>query len=232
MVLIALLLITRAQAWEQSVNPDGQETAWIAMPGPAAFDSSGAPDGLDDAAQERAIEDAFLAWNDVPGGDIAFSLTSPGTAGANPVRWERDWPWDSDILAMTSTWSDPTGAIYAFEVAINARDPHWSLVGDRDGMDLQNAIAHEAGHALGLDHPADQPDATMYATAMSGEQLKRDLHWDDEDGIRALYPSGDGSMPTEIDVMELLGCTNVAALPGLLPALAGIFALRRGRRTS
>jgi len=55
-------------------------------------------------------------------------------------------------------------------------------------MDFQNIATHEAGHALGLDHPDSTcTEETMYAYANYGETKKRDLNSGASAGINVLY---------------------------------------------
>jgi hypothetical protein len=54
--------------------------------------------------------------------------------------------------------------------------------------DLESALTHEAGHALGLAH-SDDPNATMFSTTLPGETSLRTLEADDEAGICAVYPA-------------------------------------------
>ncbi len=64
-------------------------------------------------------------------------------------------------------------------------------------------IAHETGHVLGLGH-SSQDNALMYFQA---NHTTPNLHQDDNDGIRHLYPQ------TELDGDYFAGCARVGALP-------------------
>jgi MYXO-CTERM domain-containing protein len=70
-------------------------------------------------------------------------------------------------------------------------------------IDVQNTVTHEAGHTLGLDH-TDNPSATMYASAPSGQTSKRILGSDDIAGICAIYPRG----------AQTVTCMQNATAPG------------------
>ena len=173
--------------------------------------------------------------------------------------------YDPAALALTSDTADKkTGQIYDSDIEINARDFPWAdvisdpaLSGD---MDLQNALTHEMGHMIGLDHtcydaasgspqPTDnagQPvpacpasaevqATTMYPSAMPGDTQKRTLAPDDQAGLCGIYPVDDP--PTDMNG----GCASCAVAPppvgsvelaglGLLVAL--LARARRPRRVS
>jgi MYXO-CTERM domain-containing protein len=111
-------------------------------------------------------------------------------------------------------------------------------------MDLQNTIAHEAGHFIGLAHPCEgancgdaaMRETTMYPAAQIGEIKKRVLEADDVAGVCTVYPAGAGT-PTCASSCEedSSGCGCGTASPtGLVSALLGLAALaprlRRRRR--
>ena len=74
-----------------------------------------------------------------------------------------------------------------FDIEINSDHHAWATDGRADAYDLANAITHEFGHSLGLDH-SDDPEATMAPTVPMGEIQKRDINADDLDGFDHLYP--------------------------------------------
>ena len=120
------------------------------------------------------------------------------------------------------------GRIVDADTEINAHDPNivWGLLPDdprgrgalSPEIDLQNALTHELGHVLGLDHPCylvDPPDppevtnegapvpscsdpalpasvvdATMYPSATPGSIGERTLSADEVLALHDLYPAG------------------------------------------
>jgi hypothetical protein len=128
-------------------------------------------------------------------------------------------------LALTTVWSRSCGEIVEADVEVNAdtspgsNDFMWAdldVTTVNGGYhDLQNALTHEMGHFIGLDHtcgPAaatvgevddqGQPvpdcsdatlaemDATMYPSAQAGDLSKRTLSPDDVNGLCSIYPLG------------------------------------------
>jgi MYXO-CTERM domain-containing protein len=128
-------------------------------------------------------------------------------------------------LALTTVWSRGCGEIVEADVEVNADQSAASPfawadldVTPANGVyhDLQNALTHEMGHFIGLDHTCALPganvagevdnlgnpvpdcadatlaemDATMYPSAQPGDLSKRTLSPDDRDGLCAIYPVG------------------------------------------
>jgi len=157
---------------------------------------------------------------------------------------------DAVIATTTTTSTSSTGQIQDTDIEINdapqgsgskfifttVDGPKCTLPGETNcvSMDVQNTITHEAGHTLGLDHPPDHPEATMYATAPVGETSKRVLAQDDTDGICSIYPAG---KPTVTDVGDIsiapgggCGCSQAQTGPGA--ALCALLLLLQMRRRS
>lgn len=156
---------------------------------------------------------------------------------------------DSNLAITTVTYLRSTAELLDADIEINdagffftACDPP----GCQPRHDLKNALTHELGHVVGLDHPpSSQPgatSATMFATASEGDVGKRDLADDDVDGLCTLYPAGEPSgdcgsftpePPPSVRVSRLGGCA--ASRPGAPAALCLLLAAgaaaRRRRRT-
>jgi len=145
---------------------------------------------------------------------------------------------DYDASALAFTWdtaNKTTGQIYDADIEVNLHDFQWAdVVADptrASAMDLQNALTHEMGHFVGLDHtcydslspnttspPIDStgmpvPDCrtappavqetTMYPSAMAGDTQKRTLAPDDQNGLCSIYPIDD---PPPADGVLQGGC--------------------------
>ncbi|HSY41999.1 MAG TPA: MYXO-CTERM sorting domain-containing protein, partial [Polyangia bacterium] len=153
-----------------------------------------------------------------------------------------DVEYDSSALAVTTdTANTKTGQIYDADVEVNLVDYQWAdLVEDPNlssDMDLQNALTHEFGHLIGLDHtcydpltsatgvrPVDNngqpvPDCagasadvkatTMFPSAQPGDTQKRTLAPDDVNAVCTIYPADDPPPPPGTGVNG--GCTGCAA---------------------
>lgn len=146
--------------------------------------------------------------------------------GLNVVRWvtDADDPdYEPEALATTMiTYSTRHGVILDADIVVNAVDNPWTIVeGDCEGgYDLENALTHELGHLLGLDHETGRRDATMYPTMRTCDTDKRGLSDDDIAGVQSLYQ---GMEPAP-------GCSAGGRGAGLLLPLLAIACLIRRRR--
>lgn len=156
---------------------------------------------LNDDAAIAAIQKGFQVWDEVSCGYLSVSFAgftdedrvgyNAGTANANIVVFRDDnWEHSAGILALTSvTFKASTGEIYDADIEINSEEYNLTTT-DQAALvriDVQNTVAHEAGHFIGLDHSAVS-DSTMFATAPLRETAKRTLHPDDEAGFCDAYP--------------------------------------------
>jgi MYXO-CTERM domain-containing protein len=222
------------------------------------------PISTDDIADATVVESevkgAFDAWTSVGCSDLRLEyggVRADAVAGftdsgpnVNAVVFNRTgWVYDPAVIAVTTNAFD-TRSGHVFDSDIEINDQHFEFVVAESGcserrgeMDLRNAITHEVGHLVGLDHPPLEPrfaEATMYASAPACEVKKRSLDDDDMDGLCAIYPTGqpyqqcfapDGPSFLEVEKDDGFGCrsTSAGGGSGALMVLAGLAILRRRR---
>lgn len=201
------------------------------------------PAGLGAGVFLKAASAAAAAWSHDAVSCNALRITVQGddqtkatvaNDGKNRVMFRQDvWckngvakpvkPGDcygAEALAMTTVWANPSsGEIRDADVEVNALHFRWAdLVAggpERVGaQDLQNALTHEFGHFIGLDHscysgasagprpidhtgqPAidcgaateEQRKSSMFPAVRPGDIQRRTLSTDDKLGACDLYP--------------------------------------------
>lgn len=193
-----------ANAFDIKETPNGAHVHWaeekVSFVLNEAGDTSLAFDRVRDAVQQ-----SFAAWSGQQGSALMLQYGGEtadaevgyrrGGENTNLVVWEeQDWPYDSSVMAMTlTTFSVRSGALVDADIVVNGVNFKWATDGRADHHDVANALTHEVGHFIGLDH-SDAEGATMFASAPLGELAKRDLHEDDLAGLRALYGNGESSL--------------------------------------
>jgi hypothetical protein len=151
--------------------------------------------------------------------------------------------YDAAALAITSVFvNTKDGHIRDADIEVNAKNFVWTDL-DTDTsataqgkQDLQNALTHEMGHLVGLDHtcftmgtpPIDnkgQPvpncemasstvrATTMFASAIPGDVAKRTLEPDDKLAVCEIYPMASDPMvcPTAGQLPPEAGCACALA---------------------
>jgi hypothetical protein len=149
----------------------------------------------------------------------------------------------SSVLAITSLFKNSkTGEILDADIQFNAEGYSWGdLLGQPTLVtsmtaDFQNALTHELGHVIGLDHdcyatsdlqarlndntgapevdcsnnstlPSAVAEATMYPSVMLSDTTRRTLTVDDEQGICEIYPHVHDACPASASDG---GCSVVA----------------------
>jgi uncharacterized protein (TIGR03382 family) len=234
-MLLLLVHLASADELPQMVNADGNAIHWPQMPISFKVDPSNEA-GLDAERLVVAVAQGAAAWNDIPESSVALQFM--GTAKnlpmahdeVNGVSFLAEWPLDPEMLAVTNVWSTGDGTAVGFDMQVNTSDHGWSLDGARDAADVQNTMAHEFGHVLGIGHLEKNPDATMYPSAVHGETLKRDLSEDDRWVAMNLYPSVDGGAGPAGSRFGL--CATSGGASGALPAALALLALVARRRAS
>lgn len=199
-----ILVAATAAAFQTHTAPDGQPYRWQSRPITWTYEAQSTPEDLEADRVAGAIAAAAAAWSEVPDSDLLLEESPTGDAHG-VVRFTEYWPHDPELYAITQTERREDGRIIGFTLELRVADVPWSTIGAPEALDVQNAVAHELGHAIGLDH-VELPEATMDQVLQRGEIGKRSLLWDDEDGARALYPRG--SLEEQ---PPLTGCSSLGA---------------------
>ncbi len=178
-------------------------------------------------------------------------------------------PYDPAALALTSvSASTSSGTIRDADIEVNAFHFVWAdlvthpeLRGNGQSYhDLQNAVTHEMGHLIGLDHtcylrppapldqngdqipdcvnaPPDVLETTMFPSANPGDIDKRTLAPDDQQAVCTIYPIGLDPMTCQPEEPPDKGCGSCAMTgapvsggPAFLLSAAALLAARARRR--
>jgi uncharacterized protein (TIGR03382 family) len=239
LAVFALLLSDLSHAYVLKRDSGGVAIRWK-RPVEFVVDSNlaqmlGEPEAL------TAVQEALSSWS-VAAPTLPMSLTAGSVEGVgydqsddaknrNEVYGMPHWIFDANAIAVTIVTTDTgTHEILDADIALNIGShifrvlpvPHTNNQFD----DIQNAITHELGHALGLAHNPDDSMVVMYPSARLGETSKRSLALDDQDGIAALYPPGGPRITGPTGCSAAPSDSNAASLAGLILAL---LSLRRRR---
>jgi hypothetical protein len=186
LLLVGGLAMSEAGAYSVKTDPSGSAVRWGAFP--IEYDNAV---GLEIPDAVTGVDDAFDAWAGVEETELVFARRdSQALPSGRPDRhnfvWvEQDWPFDEEQIAVTDLWTDQDGEIVAFDIHVNGR-VSWSTDGRPDAFDVQAALVHEVGHALGLEH-SEVASAAMFPSTARGAIARRALDQDDVDAVRWLY---------------------------------------------
>jgi hypothetical protein len=151
--------------------------------------------------------------------DYTNALLFRTTSWCAPTDPQGSCSYAPEALAITSVFVNKgNGQIIDGDIEVNSKNFVWTdLDLDPHGtgkQDLQNALTHEMGHLIGLDHtcfppgtPGDPPlddmgnpvpscdsapmsvqETTMFASAIPGDTAKRTLAPDDIRAVCSIYP--------------------------------------------
>lgn len=234
---------------------DGKRLMWLAERATVVVDPSLA--GLAPAAYDATVR-GFGAWlgtgfwmPELTFEESSQPLGAPAYDGRNTVSYRViDVPGHERDVAYTLSYVDAdTGEIreadivlnarYAFDVFADAR----AGVGSGDscnhggqeqracerGYDVQNVVAHEAGHFFGLGEDTERASATMFACTGRCEIHKRELELSDARAMDELY-GGDRVVVTKGAGCALAG--TAGAGPGWFLCLASVICGLLRRRTA
>ncbi len=158
------------------------------------------PDALSESDAVEAIERAIASWNSVPCSYAELRWAGVRTSmddvadGELAIIFSDDFDEIPQTIA-TFTWPHPTPPL-GMDIYLNSLSYDWTLEAqprpdfphlDRPTVVLSAALAHELGHALGLDHTTAHNAATM-APHYLIDGSQSELSADDKLGLCELYP--------------------------------------------
>jgi hypothetical protein len=200
--LILLCVVAQsADAYVVLYKNNGDARTWSDTPITWRFAASGSNDVSNDEAL-TAITSAFDSWENIGCSTVSFNyggLTSSYPNNGIYVAFEED-SWDvtvADAAGVTTNWSFGSfgGGVNKVDIFLNGVDFTWATSGaDNPGAtvsDIESVVAHEIGHAIGLDHSRERT-ATMWFTAYPGQaEEQQSLDADDKRAACFLYPATD-----------------------------------------
>jgi hypothetical protein len=222
-----------AGAYVRSTSRDGHPLHWGKRDPRAILYPASVPADLPGETFLKAARAAAATWGSAALSctDISIGFDESGDATAETAaegisrvvyRAHDDWPYATDVLALTSVFSRG-GVIFDADIELNGVSQIWTDVvadGRRARHDVQNVLTHELGHFLGFDHTCYDPRVrrdgplpndntgqpipscdlaspeifatTMFPSAMSGDTSKRDLSPDDQKAVCDVYSNDYG----------------------------------------
>lgn len=198
---------------DPEADPPEHYLEWLRPCSSVTLSVSAPSDDLTEAEVEGVLRRSIATWEAVSCGGVPFGIDielmaerstcdvplyrDGGGGNANTIMFVRDWgarEYDPAAFAITTVWHRrSTGEILDVDMEMNERRGPFGICPDAGcverTVDLENVITHELGHYLGIAH-SEEIEATMYASAVAGETIKRDLHPDDIEGLCVTYPAG------------------------------------------
>jgi hypothetical protein len=163
-------------AWPESSFPiryQADQRLLAALPGGAAM-----------------LDRAFEAWSSVERTRLRFQATAAGSGlsaghdGVNSITLSDDLFANQRAIAVTTNW-DVQGALTESDIQVDS-----TLINST--YNIEQALVHEVGHLLGLDH-SPVLSAVMYPYVSRGNEPVS-LDSDDRVAISAIYPEIDRTM--------------------------------------
>ena len=198
-ILFFCAVASTASAYVVLYKNNGEPRVWNASSIAWRFAAGGSSDVSNEEAL-TAIQEAFDSWENIECSTVSFSYEGLTNAYPNSgiyIAFEEE-SWDvtvADAAGVTTNWQFGQfgGGVTKVDIYLNGVDYTWSTSGaDNPGSnlsDIQSVVAHEIGHAIGLDHSRTR-SATMWFTAYPGQaEEQQTLDDDDKRAACFLYPS-------------------------------------------
>ena len=153
------------------------------------------------------VQNAAGDWNTQAGVNVKLSYAGTTTASVlaldytNNIFFRND---SSGAIAETYWWWDGSGNLVDADTVLHENYKFYAgnagCAGD--GYYIENTLAHEFGHALGMGH-STVTTATMYPYSGICETIRESLDPDDIAGIQSIYPLSTGqppAAPTQLNI--------------------------------
>jgi len=197
---LGLAVSSQASAFEVKYTASGETIQWSERSVSYVIDPT--VRGIEPGVVKGAVNAGFTVWTAVSTSYLSLVYEgvvlgemegfSQSEANTNVVRFEDGaFLYDDSVLAVTLlTYESESGILLDADIVVNSAGYDFT-VDPQPGSnqhDIQNTIAHEVGHFVGLAHTGDDEASTMYPVAPPAETAKRTLSENDKDGISFLYP--------------------------------------------
>lgn len=202
--LVAGTLVAGLAGPGQAYNPTG--ATWTRASIPVGYSVNRTLDAqTPDGEALAAIQQGYDVWTALECSEMAWRYegrtdnSAWGSAdGENVVSWRRSgWDDSAAALAITASIFDFQERLQDTDIKFNGVNHQWGALASSGAdrrTDIASVTAHEAGHALGLDH-TNVSGSTMWPSTGPGDVSARTLGADDIAGACDLYPNG-GDVPT------------------------------------
>ncbi|MCA8980904.1 MAG: IPT/TIG domain-containing protein [Planctomycetes bacterium] len=217
------------QSYLRLINPsNGAPLRWASPSAISVVIHSTGSDDIDDDSHVTALRNAIDSWNAVEGTSARLvedtnptnmALGDYASSAHHVLRFDESnqsgyFPLGSSTVAITPVWFLSNGLITDADVLFNGQGCGFTTSGEFGYYDVQDVATHELGHLLGLDH-SGQAGSSLYPYVDPRVILHRSLSRDDEQALRAIYPSGShasfsGSVVRESDGTGVPGAQVVA----------------------
>ncbi|HLL24598.1 MAG TPA: matrixin family metalloprotease [Kofleriaceae bacterium] len=229
-LFVLACLTAPATAYDLSRSSSGAKLHWDAD---VAFVPALDGGPVSAAVATEIAARSIATWQAEMPGPLVVTLGEPGVPmthandGVSTIRWavsKTDPDLERGLLARTFTvYRTADGVLRDADIVLDAASFSWTTTGScANQYDVESALTHELGHALGIAHAIGHPEATMFATGDACEITKRDLATDDMLALAELYT------PPPVEAAAG-GCSAGGDAGGLGLALALSFLVRRRR---
>lgn len=185
-----------------------------------ALDADG--DRIGFTALKDAIDDAVGSWSGIDSAYVELQVDSDSSSTVHAYDNTNVIDWDNlpdGVGAYTWRWQYSNGRTSSVDITFNtdfrwaANEANYPTGYQCDPptattpKDVQDVVAHEFGHVLGLGH-VDDSDDTMYWTSGRCETKRRSLEGGDRGGAVHLYRDAKGTLSADATWYGSLGDTT------------------------